>query len=150
MTSLMTTMNVNGQASWQTKDGSSTSLCLKSLSLRSLRLAKRNLPFQFQTNDSILVSIPLYRPPSPTLLALPSVFQGILDQLNATLGTSYTLDIPTLSSVLEIVIENSYDFGTAYGLLRQIQFNNCGIIQYELMRLEKETRSFDGTCWWIT
>ncbi|KAG7441898.1 uncharacterized protein BT62DRAFT_936516 [Guyanagaster necrorhizus] len=46
--------------------------------------------------------------------------QGILDELNATLGTSYTLDIPTLSSVLEDCVKSDYDFGTAYSRLRAV------------------------------
>ncbi|KAK0229417.1 hypothetical protein EDD85DRAFT_972895 [Armillaria nabsnona] len=43
--------------------------------------------------------------------------RGLLDQLNDTLGTSYTLDIPTLSSLLEDCIAHEYNFGTAYGSL---------------------------------
>ncbi|KAK0436346.1 uncharacterized protein EV420DRAFT_1652553 [Desarmillaria tabescens] len=46
--------------------------------------------------------------------------QGLLDQLNTTLGTSHTLDTPSLSSLLEDCITNDYDFGTAYGRLRPI------------------------------
>ncbi len=74
--------------------------------------------------------------------------QGILDHLNATLGTAYTLDIPSLSSVLEDVIKHNYDFGAAYGRLRQMQFNS-GTLRDELIRLEEEDRSCDGTRWWI-
>ncbi len=66
--------------------------------------------------------------------------QGVLDQLNATLATAYTLDIPSLSSVLEDVIKNNYDFGTAYGRLRRMQFNSCVTLQDELIRLEEEDR----------
>ncbi|KAK0437594.1 uncharacterized protein EV420DRAFT_161529 [Desarmillaria tabescens] len=43
---------------------------------------------------------------------------GVLKELNATLGTSYTLDHPTLSSVLESFIRQDYDFGTLYANLR--------------------------------
>ncbi|KAK0458114.1 uncharacterized protein EV420DRAFT_1480264 [Desarmillaria tabescens] len=43
---------------------------------------------------------------------------GILDRLNTTLGTSYTLDTPSLSSLLEEYTTNNYDFGMAYGCLR--------------------------------
>ncbi|PBK76418.1 hypothetical protein ARMSODRAFT_1011668 [Armillaria solidipes] len=41
--------------------------------------------------------------------------QGLLDQLNTTLRTSYNLDNPFLSSPLEDCITNNYDFGMAYG-----------------------------------
>ncbi|SJL12691.1 uncharacterized protein ARMOST_16122 [Armillaria ostoyae] len=43
---------------------------------------------------------------------------GLLERLNTTLGTSHTLDIPALSSLLEDCIARKYDFGTAYGSLR--------------------------------
>ncbi|KAK0201280.1 hypothetical protein DFS33DRAFT_1490524 [Desarmillaria ectypa] len=46
--------------------------------------------------------------------------QGILDQLNIILETSYSLDTPSISSVLEDCISNNYDFGTAYGRLRYV------------------------------
>ncbi|KAG2008357.1 hypothetical protein CC2G_013795 [Coprinopsis cinerea AmutBmut pab1-1] len=57
-----------------------------------------------------------------------SAFQdldGLLRQLNRTLGTTYTLDeletsenVCGLRDILQYCIDNSYDFGTAYGLLR--------------------------------
>ncbi|KAG7442779.1 uncharacterized protein BT62DRAFT_374040 [Guyanagaster necrorhizus] len=78
--------------------------------------------------DEWSIKIPLQRAYTGTKPAIPSSLadtpcatlgvQGILDELNATLGTSYTLDIPTLSSVLEDCIKSDYDFGTAYGRLR--------------------------------
>ncbi len=46
--------------------------------------------------------------------------QVLLNLLNATLGTSYALDTPFLSCVLEDCISSNYDFGTAYGRLRQV------------------------------
>ncbi|PBK62713.1 hypothetical protein ARMSODRAFT_963997 [Armillaria solidipes] len=46
---------------------------------------------------------------------------GLLDQLNTTLGTSYTLKNPSLSSNLETCISSNYDFGVTYGRLRTIQ-----------------------------
>ena len=48
--------------------------------------------------------------------------QGFLDQLNTTLGTLYSLDMPSLSSLLEDCITNDYDFGMAYGHLRRIWY----------------------------
>ncbi|PBK95978.1 hypothetical protein ARMGADRAFT_1142607 [Armillaria gallica] len=50
--------------------------------------------------------------------------QGVLVNLNATLGTSYTLDTPSLPSILKDCIEKNYDFGTAYGRLRQIWYTD--------------------------
>ncbi|PBL01400.1 hypothetical protein ARMGADRAFT_1073687 [Armillaria gallica] len=44
--------------------------------------------------------------------------QGLLDLLNTTLGTSYTLDTPSISFVLEDCIAQNFDFGTVYGRLR--------------------------------
>lgn len=44
--------------------------------------------------------------------------QGILEQLNITLGTSYTAS-PYLRSLLNHCISRQYDFGTVYGCLRR-------------------------------
>ncbi|PBK65696.1 hypothetical protein ARMSODRAFT_1087315 [Armillaria solidipes] len=67
--------------------------------------------------------------------------EGILDQLNATLGTSYTVDTPSLSSLLNECIEKNDDFGTAYARLRPV-WNTHGNsdIQNELRRREKEDK----------
>ncbi|KAK0491810.1 hypothetical protein EDD18DRAFT_1334639, partial [Armillaria luteobubalina] len=66
------------------------------------------------------------RPVIPSSLAdTPCVtlgVRGVLDRLNETLRTSYTLDILSLRSILENCIEKDYDFGTAYGRLRQIWY----------------------------
>ncbi|KAK0474110.1 hypothetical protein IW261DRAFT_1341870 [Armillaria novae-zelandiae] len=48
--------------------------------------------------------------------------QGLLDHLNSTLGTSYSLDNPFLASLLVECMTNEYDFGMAYGCLRQIWY----------------------------
>ncbi|SJL05367.1 uncharacterized protein ARMOST_08734 [Armillaria ostoyae] len=62
--------------------------------------------------------------------------QGLLDLLNATLRTSYTLDIP-LSSALKDCIAKNYDFGTAYGRLRKTCCDpRRGTIQMELWECE--------------
>ncbi|KAK0481344.1 hypothetical protein IW261DRAFT_1070242 [Armillaria novae-zelandiae] len=50
--------------------------------------------------------------------------QGLLDQLNATFGTSHGLDNPFLASVLEHCISNNYDFGLAYSYLRRIWYTD--------------------------
>ncbi|PBL01377.1 hypothetical protein ARMGADRAFT_1059136 [Armillaria gallica] len=66
--------------------------------------------------------------------------QGFLGLLNATLGTSYTLDsAPPLSSVLKDCIAQNYDFGTAYGRLRSA-WCDSGVtdIQMELQKREAE------------
>ncbi|KAK0232860.1 hypothetical protein IW262DRAFT_28884 [Armillaria fumosa] len=62
--------------------------------------------------------------------------QGVLDLLNSTLGTSYTLDTGSFSSVLEDFIAKNYDFGTAYGHLRRTW--DYGDIQKELSEREAE------------
>ncbi|SJL05329.1 uncharacterized protein ARMOST_08696 [Armillaria ostoyae] len=63
--------------------------------------------------------------------------QGLLDLLNTTLGTSYTLETPSLSSVLEDCFAQEYDFGTAYGRLRSVWYNQrWRIIQEELQERE--------------
>ncbi len=53
----------------------------------------------------------------------------MLDRLNATLGTSHTLDTPSVLSVLEDCTVKNYDFGTAYGRLRGVwsRNNDCTI-----------------------
>ncbi|KAK0506456.1 hypothetical protein EDD18DRAFT_1240950 [Armillaria luteobubalina] len=64
--------------------------------------------------------------------------QGLLDLLNSTLGTSYTLDTKSLFSVLEDCIAKNYDFGTAYGRLRSAW--GCDDIQKELLEYEAKDR----------
>ncbi|SJL15975.1 uncharacterized protein ARMOST_19488 [Armillaria ostoyae] len=67
--------------------------------------------------------------------------QGILDQMNATLGTSHTLDTPSVLSLLEECIEKNYDFGIVYGHLRTVwNTHRDSNIQDELRRLEEEDR----------
>ncbi|KAK0217706.1 hypothetical protein EDD85DRAFT_916356 [Armillaria nabsnona] len=67
--------------------------------------------------------------------------QGFLDQLNATLGTLYSLDNPSVSCFLEACITSRYDFGLIYGLLRRIWYtHDWSTIRDELCRWEKEDR----------
>ncbi len=67
--------------------------------------------------------------------------QGVLDRLNVTLRTSYTLDIPSLPSILEDCIEKDYDFGTAYGHLLKIWYtDDWSNIQDKLRRREEGDR----------
>ncbi|KAK0224548.1 hypothetical protein EDD85DRAFT_778436 [Armillaria nabsnona] len=67
--------------------------------------------------------------------------QGFLDQLNTTLGTTYSLDDPSLSSFLEACITSRYDFGLIYGLLRVIWYtNDWSTVQDELSRGERRDR----------
>ncbi len=65
--------------------------------------------------------------------------QGLLDLLNTTLRTSYTLDTPSLSFVLEDCIAQNYNFGTAYGHLC-LAWCDRGVtgIQMELQKHEAE------------
>ncbi|SJL13431.1 uncharacterized protein ARMOST_16875 [Armillaria ostoyae] len=66
--------------------------------------------------------------------------QGLLDQLNTTLRTSYSLDNSFLSS-LERCITNNYDFGMAYALLRVIwHTDDWSTVQDELCGREEEDR----------
>ncbi|KAK0433507.1 hypothetical protein EV421DRAFT_2088592 [Armillaria borealis] len=66
---------------------------------------------------------------------------GLLDQFNTTLGTSYSLVDPFLSSLLEDCITNNYDFGMAYSRLRQIWYtDNWGTIRDELRRRGEKDR----------
>ncbi len=62
--------------------------------------------------------------------------QGLLDLLNTTLGTSYTLDSPSLSFILKDCIAENYDFGTAYGRLRSVWRDDITDIQMKLRELE--------------
>ncbi|PBL00150.1 hypothetical protein ARMGADRAFT_901860, partial [Armillaria gallica] len=67
--------------------------------------------------------------------------QGLLDQLNTTLGTSYSLDNPLLSSLLEDCITNDYDVGMAHGRLRGIWYtDNWSTIRDALCRREEKDR----------
>ncbi|KAK0459937.1 hypothetical protein IW261DRAFT_1536212, partial [Armillaria novae-zelandiae] len=67
--------------------------------------------------------------------------QGILDQLNTILGTSYTIDTPSLSSLLEECIANKHDFGMAYSLLRRIWYtDDWSTIRAQIYRREEEDR----------
>ncbi len=64
-----------------------------------------------------------------------------MEQLNATLGTSYTLNTPSLLSLLNDFIEKNDDFGTAYGRLRPV-WNTHGNsnMQHELIRREERDK----------
>ncbi|PBK90382.1 hypothetical protein ARMGADRAFT_1032424 [Armillaria gallica] len=65
--------------------------------------------------------------------------RGLWDRLNTTLGTSYTLDTPNLSSLLEDCIANNYDFGIAYGRLRGAWYaDDWSTIQDGLRKCEAE------------
>ncbi|PBL01969.1 hypothetical protein ARMGADRAFT_1071474 [Armillaria gallica] len=67
--------------------------------------------------------------------------QGVLDRLNATLGTSHTFDTPSVMSVLVYCIVKKYDFGTAYGRLRGVwNRNNDCTIEDELRTREEEDK----------
>ncbi|KAK0242213.1 hypothetical protein EDD85DRAFT_946357 [Armillaria nabsnona] len=66
--------------------------------------------------------------------------QGVLDQLNVTLGTSHTLDTPSVLSVLGDCIVKNYDFGSAYGRLRGVwnKNNDCTIEDELRIREERD------------
>ncbi|KAK0453896.1 hypothetical protein EV421DRAFT_1687691, partial [Armillaria borealis] len=66
---------------------------------------------------------------------------GLLDRLNSTLGTSYTMDTPSLSSLLEDYIAKDWDFGMAYGHLRRAWYTHKrGTIRDTLREWEEEDR----------
>ncbi|PBK72650.1 hypothetical protein ARMSODRAFT_953043 [Armillaria solidipes] len=63
----------------------------------------------------------------------------LLDLFNTTLGTSHSLDTPSLSPLLEDCIANSYGFGTAYSRLRRIWYTrDWSTIRAEVCRWEEE------------
>ncbi|PBK58920.1 hypothetical protein ARMSODRAFT_838895, partial [Armillaria solidipes] len=67
--------------------------------------------------------------------------QGVLDGMNATLGTSHTLDTPSVLSLLEESVKMNYDFGTVYGRLRSVwNTHRDSNMQDELRRCEEEDR----------
>ncbi len=61
---------------------------------------------------------------------------GILEKLNIILGTSYTLEIHSLRSVLEAYIIEDYDFGTAFSYLRPFWYNGLTNIEDTLQTRE--------------
>ncbi|PBK88111.1 hypothetical protein ARMGADRAFT_1065775 [Armillaria gallica] len=64
---------------------------------------------------------------------------GLLDRLNTTLGTSYTLDSPSISSALEDCIAHNHDFGTAHAHLRG-SWQKWDTMQAEMRRREARAR----------
>ncbi|KAK0491882.1 hypothetical protein EDD18DRAFT_529393 [Armillaria luteobubalina] len=54
---------------------------------------------------------------------------GLLEKLNTILGTSYNLEIPSLPTLLGDCITKEYDFGTAYGYLRRVWYDNLTEIE---------------------
>ncbi|PBK90069.1 hypothetical protein ARMGADRAFT_969351 [Armillaria gallica] len=67
--------------------------------------------------------------------------QGTLDQLNSTLGTSYTLDT-SHARLLEhyFTDSDSYDFGTIYSCLRQVWYHDTlyrSILDMSILHKEK-------------
>ncbi len=57
---------------------------------------------------------------------------GILEKLNIILGTSYTLEMRSLCSVLEGYIVKDYDFGTAFSYLRRFWYDDLTDIENTL------------------
>ncbi|PBK65321.1 hypothetical protein ARMSODRAFT_940536, partial [Armillaria solidipes] len=60
----------------------------------------------------------------------------LLAMLNFTLGTSYTLDNASLSSLLRDCITKYYDFGACYSHLRSVWFNDFTGVENELRTRE--------------
>ncbi|KAJ3547025.1 hypothetical protein NM688_g5444 [Phlebia brevispora] len=61
----------------------------------------------------------------------------LLNMLNKVLRTSYSADTPGLSLVLEQCIKDNYDFGTAFGRLRQFWFYDFTGLPARLAELER-------------
>lgn len=103
-----------------------------------------------QTESSIKVpkqrSYTGQRPVIPSSLAdtpCPTLgIQGVLDRLNATLGTSHTLARPSLLSLLEDCIEKKYDFGMAYARLRPVWYPKDNRSMKEELR-ERENKDVE-------
>ncbi|SJL08788.1 uncharacterized protein ARMOST_12158 [Armillaria ostoyae] len=87
------------------------------------------------TSKEPVISSSLANTPCDTLGIL-----GLLEQLNTTLGTSYTLHSQVLSDLLENCIARDYDFGTAYAFLRPIWFKDWRTIQDGLGIREEQER----------
>ncbi|KAK0433757.1 hypothetical protein EV421DRAFT_1994036 [Armillaria borealis] len=60
--------------------------------------------------------------------------KGLLGKLNSILDTSYTMEIHSLSSLLDAYIMKGYDFGTVYGHL-------CQFWYYDLIDIKNEIQS---------
>ncbi|KAK0491893.1 hypothetical protein EDD18DRAFT_1290695 [Armillaria luteobubalina] len=58
--------------------------------------------------------------------------EGLLEKLNTILGTSYTLEIHSLCSLLETYIPKDYDFGTAFSRLRPFWYDDLTDIKDKL------------------
>ncbi|KAK0456828.1 hypothetical protein EV421DRAFT_95591 [Armillaria borealis] len=77
--------------------------------------------------------------------------QALLDLLNTTLGTSYTLETPSLFSVLKDCIAKNYDFGTAYGRLRKTWCDQgwsivqLGLWEHEVEDIKQRRNALDGS-----
>ncbi|KAK0216355.1 hypothetical protein IW262DRAFT_1439626 [Armillaria fumosa] len=66
--------------------------------------------------------------------------QGLLDQFNTILGTSYALGTAGMHSVLEHCILKKYDFGTAYARLRSFWYGDLTAVVDDLSRREVQYR----------
>ncbi|PBK58833.1 hypothetical protein ARMSODRAFT_1010000 [Armillaria solidipes] len=64
----------------------------------------------------------------------------LLEKLNSTLGTLYTLETPSLSSLLEAYSTKDYDFGTAYAHLRPVWYDGLTGIKDKLRTCEARDR----------
>ncbi|SJL14988.1 uncharacterized protein ARMOST_18467 [Armillaria ostoyae] len=60
--------------------------------------------------------------------------EGLLGKLNTILGTSYTLEIRSISSLLEAYILKDYDFGTTFSRLRPFWYNDLTDIRQDKLQ----------------
>ncbi|KAK0231700.1 hypothetical protein EDD85DRAFT_793369 [Armillaria nabsnona] len=66
--------------------------------------------------------------------------KGLIRKLNVILGTSYTVETCSLSTLLEDYIGKGYDFGTVYGRLRPFWYLGLTDIKYKLQAREQWDR----------
>ena len=64
--------------------------------------------------------------------------QELLQQLNDVLRTTYTLDTPSLSDLLQIYINRGFDFGTILGYLRPYWFWDFTTLAASLQEIKAE------------
>ncbi len=117
-------------------------MCLKYASLPEVTLSA----FTEVGEPESSISVPRQRsytgknPVIPFSLAnIPCANLGIerlLGKLNVILGTSYTLEMRSLCSLLEGYIMKGYDFGTVYGHLRQFWYLDLTDIEDKLQTRE--------------
>ncbi|KAK0483099.1 hypothetical protein EDD18DRAFT_1362072 [Armillaria luteobubalina] len=138
--------------------GSFASDTRKQAHLRYETLPEVTLSVVTATTGQAILSIPVLKqqsytgrkPVIPSSLAnTPCAnlgFSLLLEKLNSTLGISYTLETPSLSSLLEAYSAKDYDFGTAYAQPRPLWYGGPAGVQDELNSCEARDRAMRQDC----